>query len=312
MGSWSKTCGLSNLHIHAGTPVYVFVLEENQNRSDTCYTTGLYRPVLLPFESVYNDYGGGCDSGGIGFNLIMESIRQVLVEVPQGKNQYHDIAVTKAEFGESLFFDAVHESRLQIYGNKGATVPVTFTMFRKDIVDAVLENRVLERYVGNNAGTCGWGKNYVRYKFSDIVDSVGPLFDAFVDESNPEKGKFYIMDVIHKYRDQYLAAMWLNYCHYRYSQLVDVKKIISVELQRSTPDALAHAKELALEYLKGLFIESFMEDTRKTWIPSGHEGSQSAVSSAHRLLANTVIAALDRERAEWEAETLEDEDEYED
>ena len=67
--------------------MYVFVLEENQNRSDTCYTTSLYRPVLLPFESVYNDYGGGCDSGDIGFNLIMESIRQVLVEVPQGKNQ---------------------------------------------------------------------------------------------------------------------------------------------------------------------------------------------------------------------------------
>ena len=53
-----------------------------------------------------------------------------------------------------------------------------------------------------------------------------------------------------------------------------------------------------------------MEETRKTWIPGGHEGSQSADCSAHRLLANTVIAALDREKAEWEAETLEDGDEY--
>ena len=34
MGSWNKTCGISNLHIYAGTPVYVFVLQENPNKTD--------------------------------------------------------------------------------------------------------------------------------------------------------------------------------------------------------------------------------------------------------------------------------------
>ena len=33
MGSWNKTCGLSNLHIRAGDPVYVFVLEKDSEKA---------------------------------------------------------------------------------------------------------------------------------------------------------------------------------------------------------------------------------------------------------------------------------------
>ena len=312
MGSWNKTCGLSNLHIYAGTPVYVFVLEENQNRNDDCYTTSLFRPVLLPFESVYTDYGGGEESTGVGFEPIMDAIKTCLVEMPLGDNRYHDIEVTKELFGEQLFFDAVHEHRLQIENSKGEPVPVTFAMFRKDIVDSILENRVLERYVGNSAGTCGWDNNYVQYKFSDIVDSVGPLLAQLAEANKAEPGRFYIMDVIHKYRDQYLAAMWLNIDGYRYSQIVDIRALINNGVQQATPESLAQAEAITVEYLKGLFIECFMEDTRKTWIPGGHEGSQSADVDAHRLLSNTVLAALDRERAEWLAENMEEDDESED
>ena len=83
-------------------------------------------------------------------------------------------------------------------------------------------------------------------------------------------------------------------------------------MQQATPESLEQAEAITVEYLKGLFIECFMEDTRKTWIPGGHEGSQSADVDAHRLLSNTVLAALDRERAEWLAENMGEDDESED
>lgn len=44
MGCWNKTCGLSKLHVYAGDPVYVFVLEQNLNH-DRCYATAFWSPV---------------------------------------------------------------------------------------------------------------------------------------------------------------------------------------------------------------------------------------------------------------------------
>ena len=53
MGCWNKTCGLTNLHIKAGERAYVFVLEKDEDDSH-CYTTHMYKPLLLPFETTYN------------------------------------------------------------------------------------------------------------------------------------------------------------------------------------------------------------------------------------------------------------------
>jgi hypothetical protein len=53
-----------------------------------------------------------------------------------------------------------------------------------------------------------------------------------------------------------------------------------------------------------------MDSARKIWIPGGHEGSQSTSGGALRLLGAATVRALDREKAEWLADTGEDESEY--
>lgn len=316
MGCWNKTCGLSNLHIYAGTPVYVFVLEEARDNSN-CYTTSLFSPLLIPFDSEYNDYGGGENSSGVAFDMIMSALKNQLVEMPLGDNEYHDIAVSKEAFGEELFFEAVHENRLFIQDRYSRDkTAVTFTMFRKDIVDSILENREIEDYVGGGKGTFAkWGneKNYIRYKFADIAASVRPLLEKLVEDTKDEKDyiRAYVVDRLHKYREDFRAASWLNNDTYRYSRLVDVRALIGAAIEKATPEALDKAEELAIEHLKGLFIDGFMHATRKTWIPGGHEGSQSADDDSHRLLATTILAALDKEKADWAAENKCDEDETE-
>ena len=100
MGCWNKTCGLSKLHIYAGDPVYVFVIEQNLDH-DRCYSTAFWSPILAPFESVYNDYGGGENSGGVWFQHIMDGVRAKLIEQEVGENEYHDIAVKREGFGEA-------------------------------------------------------------------------------------------------------------------------------------------------------------------------------------------------------------------
>jgi len=314
MGCWNKTCGLSNLHITAGTPTYVFVLERNKDY-DPCYATGLFSPVLLPFESVYDDYGGGEDSSGVALPFVMKGLKDQLVEFELGENEYHDIAVKREGFTDKLFFEACHEDRMQIQGrfDKEPT-QVYFTMMRKDIVDSILETRVIEDYVGEGKGTHGYGNNYIRYKFADITASVRPLIERLLEDiskSENEYIRFAIFDSMHRYRNEFHAAKYLSYDSHRYSRIVDVKHLASRALEIGTVESINKLEGLLIENLKAVFIDSFMHSARKTWIPGGHEGSQSSSGGALRLLAKVTIDALDKERAEWMEDMGEDADEEE-
>jgi hypothetical protein len=320
MGCWNKTCGLSNLHITAGTPVYVFVLEKNKDY-DACYSTGLFAPLLLPFESVYDDYGGGEDSSGPALDYIMSMIKKDLVEMEVGENQYHDIEVKKEGFGPEKFFEAVHEDRLSIQDRfRAEPTQLYFTMFRKDIVDDILENRRIQDYVGDGKGTCGYGNNYIKYKFADIVADIRPLLNEAMEkiakakEENDTPANYMLyhdFEGMFPYGHPNKVAKWLRGDSYRYSRIVDMKRVIRRGLEIGTVESINKLEELLTEHVKALYIDGFMHAARKTWIPGGHEGSQSMSGGALRLLATATINALDKEKAEWLADMGEEaEDEY--
>ena len=317
MGSWSKTCGLSNLHITAGTPVYVFVLEKNKDY-DHCHSTGLFAPLLLPFESVYDDYGGGEDSSGPALDYIMNMIKKDLVELEEGENQYHDIPVKKEDFGPEKFFEAVHEDRLSIQGRfRDEPTQLYFTMMRKDIVDDILENRRIQDYVGDGKGTCGYGNNYIKYKFADIVADIRPLLNdamEIVGKIDKEERAFkmlsgfdYLFDQDYKNK----VLKWMRSDSYRHSRIVDMKSVIRRGLEIGTVDSINKLEEILTEHVKAIYIDGFMDSARKTWIPGGHEGSQGMSGGALRLLGAATVRALDREKAEWMADMGEDADEEE-
>jgi hypothetical protein len=304
MGCWNKTCGLSNLHITAGTPVYTFVLEyRTLPVDDFCYSTSLFRPLLLPFVCEYDDYGGGENSSGLSFQLIMNSIKRDLVEVPLGDNQYHDIAVTREEFGERLFFESVHEGRLQIKSPYSAEpTNLTFTMFRKDVVDSILERQVMQRYVGGGKGTCGWDNNYVRYRFSDVIADIPRLLEDVQSKLIEDSHRGLLMGLRSLMGSDY-DNLTLDYLtennSYRYSSIVNISSLMRDGFENGSPVAMQRLQEVLTEYIRGVVIDQFMHRARKTWIPGGHEGSQSTSSGALRLLSEVTLWAIDRERAEW-------------
>lgn len=114
MGSWNHTCAVSNLHIHAGQEVVVFMLAENQRKKTFCYNNALYDFCPIPFYGEYDDYGGVNKCSGFGLNVVVEAIREQLYEVGQGPNEYHDCEVRKDGFDITKLFEADHEDRLFI------------------------------------------------------------------------------------------------------------------------------------------------------------------------------------------------------
>ena len=310
MGCWNKTCGLTNLPIMSGEDTYVFVLQRQNEIHSHCHATHLYQPLLLPFLSTYNDYGGGENSRGAAFPVVMEGIRQSLVELPQGENPYHDIPISRDQWDEEMFFESVHEHRLKI--KRGGESELTFVMMRRDAVNDLFDSYEFEEYVGENKGTVGYKNSYIRYKMPDVISDIDAFFDAMVRIQQERHRAWPSMDMLaSSYLNQLQetgglnrAAQWCRHGDgYRHCNVVPVNELI-LELLLSGDRAQARA--LMVEHLRAKFVDTFMSMTRKSWIPGGHEGSQGQEFEPYRALISTMNKIMDTRDAEWAVENGED------
>jgi hypothetical protein len=301
MGSWNKTCGLTNLHITVGTPVVVFVLTKNLQTDSMCYTTPFFRPLLMPFYSEYNDYGGGENSHGFGFKYVIDTLRKSLVERELGENSYHDLAVTRDDFDEEMFFNVCGKNRLQIKNNRGQVEEVTFVMFHKSAVDDIFENFEQCEFVSEPDG----GYHYETYKFSDIAASVPALVDVLMvvpdDESCFDQimRRYDPLDTAFP-KGSNRAKSWLS--------LNRISEITGNRSQSSQIETYVNAKDaegltmFLTETLKAVYINNFMLMTRKMWMPTSGEGSQEGDHEPYHVLINAMNKILANEKASWDRE----------
>lgn len=294
MGCWNKTCALSNLPIYNGEDVYVFVLQESSDydKGSFVHTSYLYHPLLLPFESTYNDYGGGENSFGVTFPLIMNGIRGSLIEKEVGENPYHDIEVKRDNFNEENFFETIRENRLEIKTYDGVK-KVKFVMMRKDLVDKVLEEWVLEKFLGieNGEGV------YKEYQFDDVIGSIDELVEDLkrkVESFEKDESFDMFLNLVAMRPETWcdreiLAGEWLGNGlrnNYYQSNLVDLSMVICEKVLSKSFEDL---KPIFAEYIKGLFVNEFMVKVRRVWVPPCGEGSQDSDLDLHQLLATSVI-----------------------
>lgn len=280
MGCWNKTCGLSNLPIIAGEPVYVFVLEKHDPKYSTsqCESTWLYKPAMIPFYAEYNDYGAGENCSGIGLDILMNNIRDVLIEMPQGENVYHDIPIVRSGFTVKNFFESVLESRLFMKNAHGNAVNIDFVMFRKDIVDYVLNNYQIETYYQNN---------YVATKFQDLVNDIPTLIKLIAENIDKTVPYFVLENMLHKHK--LLIMKFMRFDNYENSRIFSGLD----QLLDNNCENQQRLEEILTDVLKFMWINMYMTHVRKTWMPAGHEGSQSDERNAYRMLIAATSAVLD-------------------
>ena len=306
MGGWNKTCGISNLPIYERQPVYVFVLEENVHEDSYCYSTCLFEPCLLPFNSKYNDYGGGENSSGVGLPLIIDALRKNLVELETGENRYHDIAVKRDHFNVDMFFEACHENRLFV--DTCRKTPVKFTMMRKDIVDGILEKFSLYDYTTEKTFTyndClqefdtvigGWQNLFASILNGQIAlstknGSLDHLDDERKNGVDMALSEYIFRDLLFLCRNsENFTQRLLESLRDRTASFIRLDQVFTNLVVNSQKEQL---KELLADCLKGIFIDTFMDRTRKLWTPGGHEGSQNTDVDGHKILISTVQEAID-------------------
>ena len=275
----------------------VFTLVRNNYLTDFCYSTALYSPVLIPFYSEYNDYGAGENSSGIGLSLTIEALSKSLVEIEQGKNEYHDIPVKREGFDEDKYWEAIHEGRLNVLDYKGKEANVQFVMFHKRVVDYILENYVQDNYVGQGKGNHGYYNSYVQYTFADVLAELPPVIAALMENGKNDTRRLYPLSYLRGELQDNLAAMYIRGDGYRYSTLIRIDDLVQDLVERQAEDLLS---ELLIEYITGKFIDSYMMSIRKVWIPGCHEGSQSSEDNAYRMLIASMTKVLDDDKCRYD------------
>lgn len=301
MGCWNKTCGLTGLPILSGDPVYVFVLEKNNHR-DRCYSTAFWRPVLVPFESYYNDYGAGENSHGVALEPILDGLRENLVEMEQGENEYHDVPVKKDNFNEDEFFESVHEGRLSIVDFYQRTAEIDYVMMRKDAVDKVLSDHRFEYYVGNEKGTCGYDNSYAKIGFQQYVDAVDNVIKK-MKESDEHMRMFGLLPVFDHRQEYFEWKISRSNDDHDNSSLFRPFHVVSYFIREGKED---EAKQFLIEFCKGIYINSFMSAVRKVWMPGAHEGSQSQEWDDYLFLSDMIKGIIKDVSDEFEDEENEE------
>lgn len=309
MGSWSGSCAISNLHINVGDDIVVFALVKNEcERNRFVYNDTLYSFCPLPFYATYNDYGTGTGEHGPAFEPFMKLLSSQLIEYEVGENPYHDIEVTRDAFDAELLWDANHEGRLAIQSYGGKSQAVEMIMVHRRIYDAILSQS--HRYMTkNNDGEYG----YFYYTFQDVAATVPALVDKIIAEldslnSEPDVIKkvlksYMISDSVFKYdRDDRLMA-YLASGNHRLALIPDYKNYLVDFTAKNGREATIG---LITEFLKGLFINEFVSDTRKLWVPPSGSGSQQQDHAPYLVLIQAMRETLDAEREKWDCD---DEDE---
>lgn len=333
MGCWNGTCGLTELPIVEGTDIFVFPVVESY-RDSFCYSTALYRPSILPFRAKYNDYGAGEDCTGVALPYLMEGIREQLVELELGENEYHDIAVKRDGFDVDMFFEACHEKRLMFknplraYDGESKTKDVFFTMIRKDVIDRLWNEWTFDMYkmkdipVPEGFETDNYYfKNITYAKLAELIpeymeacsanaiDLKEDMFLKAKDGLNEEElVKFNRAVASIKYRtffdDRDLHILSDIYSHAfgssgwadgGFSDIADIRDIIVDEYMNGNKEV---AYSLMREAMIGSMVKSFMESTRKVWLPVMHQGSQSEEYNEYRLLTKIIEGVIDERESD--------------
>jgi len=117
MGSWCATCGISRMPIREGQEVKgLLIVKKNDQTGSSCYIDDWWKPIGLPIDIKYADYGNFelVNPDDSNAARLLEYLKDNAIPMEQGDNKYHDLPVVPSEFTWEKVNDIIHEERLML------------------------------------------------------------------------------------------------------------------------------------------------------------------------------------------------------
>jgi len=147
MGSWDGCCGISKLPINSGNEVVDFLIGEvveYRDRGFLCDVNDLWTPLTIQTYGTYDDYGWIVPEPGWHNDYVKRILHHHAVDLAQGENPYHDIAVHRETLDYEQAQEAMHEGRLYLkqvrrtVATASPGIRVTRMMVHRFVFDALI------------------------------------------------------------------------------------------------------------------------------------------------------------------------------
>lgn len=279
---------ISRLPVFIGDEVVSFFLRESHQPDNLCYSNSMWEPIPITIHGKYNDYGAVEDFTGKFDDLLVSLVRHNLLEIEQGKNQYHDIPVTKDLLTMEYLYEADHEGRLFLKNTPTPYAPkeklaCRHVVIMKELYDRIMEDHTIDAYVRDENAL--YGGRTVERTLDDVTANMEEEWQAMRAAylaTIPEM-RFHFIDSM---RYDEAAPEWITLVPFNGhdSHCVDIRAM----------DQLMRMDEVAsFEFLDELvrfgWLANYISKSRIHWSPQTGAGSQESAMAPYRLLGQFLL-----------------------
>src|SRR6478735_181127 len=256
MGSWLQTCMISNLPIDWDEKVKVIFLEKNIDNIDSgCYPTCYYKPIHVPLDGIYNDYGYDISiEKNYNYDIILNYFKEILgdkIIINDKEIENYDLSIIlkgierkELKLLENYNYVLIKENIWNIISN----IPLINYYWKKSISDICLEK--FNNWKEDAKACTECQENYEKTKIYGKI----PYIRNFM---NPD-GESYPWFLI------YSKMIFEN---------VDINNI----------------EDLFKKWRDFVIVNTYMEETKNCWRLTSGKGSQTYAWELHKMLAEKII-----------------------
>ena len=252
------------------------------------YSGEYWTPVLTPFYAEYDDYGGGENNTGIGLPYILNKLTDESINKTILDNNNLDI---------DAFYESIRDGKLTIPSWDGKPAQVSFTMMHKSVVDDILDKFIIKKYVGDGNGNSGYYNEYVSNTYFNFVKDIPSLLESLKLEEDIPDYSWELSGAMRLLSKKHICARFFEH-DIENSHIVRPDEYISKWLKGNITDNDIIA--LLSDTLKGIILNRFFRDIRKTWTPGGYEGCQHDALEGYEILCNSILTHIDQQKKERE------------
>lgn len=303
MGCWNHTCMISQMHILSDDDVVEVWLAKGipykgEDGGNYTYSTAVWAPFPILLYGKYNDYGATEHyEEGPRHDLLLELIKDEIIERDMGENQYHDHEVRK----EGLTFERLHTidhgGRGLVRGYNGKDRSLKHAVINRRLFDKIMNEFYLESAEWTNRETYeGYyvKKTYLKDISVDLLEGV-KWVRAYIAKDEHSKYRAHdLQSMFWKVEDapafvKHMGARGSDgphsmpaYFGFEYEHLTDEELVVHIE-----------------EHLKFQWLFYFVDLSRKMWSPQVGQGSQSQENHPYELLSEFYIEDIKAQKERW-------------
>ena len=289
MGCWYGTCGVTQLAIHAGDPVVVFLLakayDDKWAQNGHCYSTDYWSPFSLHIRGTYNDYGSleGVDETDWDFRFTVDRIR---------RNLSKDVEIDKNNLTWEAISESIHEDQLALAVSKIFTSvypnlkkqPIGTMAVHKRIFDAIVHNAALDTWSGRTITLESLIED--GRKIITTLREKSKAIKSATTKKDRDHAEFIFQLELERFqtidRENNLAKIVISNEGSSYNIGREYISFISKKVIDDAPD---EELETYIERLAEFYIfDLAMSRMRKTWMPQAGAGSQHDEIDLHNIV----------------------------